>query len=554
MFSNKKWTIVFALLVIVSMVLSACATPTAEVVEKVVTQVVKETVIVAGTPQVIEKVVTATPESVEGPKRGGYLKMARGAVPTVMDPVWTDSNNDIWVFQNCFEPLVRADYQGTALEPALAESWEVSADGLVWTFHLRPGVKWHDGSSFKASDVVFALDRARTPEAGIWYWSLEYVGTIEAVDDLTVKITLTAPQANFLAMISMFSNSIVPQAGIEQYGEDEFFAKYSTGTGPFKMVEWVQGDHITLEKNPDYWQIAPDGKPYPYLDGFTILEMPEDTTRVLQVRSGDVELADYVPYSMIDELAADPTVNMVQFPSTGQRTFSINHRVPPMEDVKVRQAMNYAMDKQAVIDAILDGHGEISNSFRPKAGACWNAELEWYPYDVEKAKQLMAESTYPDGFKGLVYTPRSGRIIERDIGTMAKEMWKEIGIELTIEEQERATISEAYFADAHSMTMGGWTDDLMDAQQQTQYFALAPALHSGWSSERVKELYDATITEMDPEKRCDMFEEIQEIFRDEAVNIMLFRYSYRFVINPDVKDFRQIPLGWLRFMETWLDR
>jgi ABC-type transport system substrate-binding protein len=207
---RRNWVVLVAMLMMFSMVLAACG-PTPEPVTEVLTQVVeveKEvTRVVEGTPVVetiivtqvvekevttvveMEKVVTATPEP-EAPagavKRGGVLEWARRALPATFDPIWTDSNWDIWLFQNIYEPLVRATAEGSGLEASLAESWEVSEDGLVYTFNLRPGVQFHDGSPVKASDVVWSLDRARDPEAELWNWTLENVTAIEAVDDATL--------------------------------------------------------------------------------------------------------------------------------------------------------------------------------------------------------------------------------------------------------------------------------------------------------------------------------------------------------------------------------
>lgn len=534
----RKRTVLFSALVVITLVgglLASCA-PAA-----------------TPTPTVAPPAATPTTPPPVGPKRGGILKWARAATPDLADMVWSDSNYDLWVFINVFEPLVRVNTEGTAIEPALAESWDISDDGLVYTFHLRPGLKFQDGSPVTASDAVWSLDRARDPDAGIWSWTLANVEKIEAVDDSTVKITLEAPASNFLAMLSLFNNGILPQKLIEEMGEEEFFM-HPIGTGPFKMTEWVIGDYIEFEKNPYYWELGADGEPLPYLDGVKITQVPEDTTRLMQVQSGDLDGTDEIPFSKIEELEADPNVSMQLWPSTQSYYVFMNHLKPPFDDVKVRKAMNYAIDRQALLDAILFGKGEEATSFVPKGAMCWNPNLEGFPYDLEKAKQLIAESNYPEGYEGLKVNVRSGQTIRRDIATVLKEMWAKIGIEVEVNEIEAGLFSEEYLQDKYEMTVMQWTNDVIDPEQQVGYFILEPRCHSGWENERAIELAEAAAAELDYDKRCEMYYEIQEIFNEDAVEFLTFHTPFTTLLRSDVKGFHQIPLGWLVWKETWLDR
>jgi peptide/nickel transport system substrate-binding protein len=574
---RRNWMVLVAMLMMFSMVLAACG-PTPEPVTEVLTQVVeveKEvTRVVEGTPVVetiivtqvvekevttvveMEKVVTATPEP-EAPagavKRGGVLEWARRALPATFDPIWTDSNWDIWLFQNIYEPLVRATAEGSGLEASLAESWEVSEDGLVYTFNLRPGVQFHDGSPVKASDVVWSLDRARDPEAELWNWTLENVTAIEAVDDATVAITLDAPAGNFLTMLTMFNASILPQALVEEQGVDEFF-KIPTGTGPFQVTEYVVGDYVVFEKNPNYWELGADGESLPYLDGVRVVQVPEDSTRVLQVQSGRVDGTDYVPFSMVEQLESDPTVSMELFSSTQGQYAWMNHRKPPLDDVNVRLALSYAVDRQAMIDTVVFGIGQEATALRPVGTMCWNGDLEGFPYDLEKAKQLMADSNYPDGYDGLLITISAGSSEQRDVATVLKEMWAPLGIEVVIQEMELGVWYDEYEEEEFVIQIGTWTDDVIDPSQQIQYMAVDPAGRTGWENERVQELSKAAVLESDPDVRCEMFGEIQEIFNEEAVEIILYSTPFTVLLNKDVNGYKQGVLGWLIWKEAWLDR
>jgi peptide/nickel transport system substrate-binding protein len=548
---NGKMLIILPVVLIAGMLLSACgATPAPAATPQPPAEVPATQAVATQPPP------TAAPEPTQATaavKRGGVLKWTRQALPATLDPVWTDSNYDIWLFQNVYEPLVRVNRDGTDIEPAVAESWDISDDGLVYTFHLRPGITFQDGSPVTAADVVWSLDRARDPEAGIWNWTLESVDKVEAVDDATVAVTLKAPSANLLSLLSMFNAAILPKAQVEAKGADEFF-KMPIGTGPFKVAEYVVADHMLFEKNPGYWDLGVDGQPLPYLDGVQVVQVPEASTRVLQAQSGDVDGTDEIPFSQVDALKADPNVSMVLFPSTQSQYGWLNHKQPPLDDVNVRLALNYAIDRQALIDTVLFGYGQAATSFRARDSACWDPALGGFAYDLEKAKALMAQSKYPDGYEDLLVTVASGNAMTRDIGTVLKEMWSQIGITVNLQEMETGMWYAEYDEDQFVVQIGGWTDDVPDALQQTEYMAVSPAGRTGWQSDRVVELASAAAVELDHQKRCEMYYEIQKIFNDEAVEVLLFNTPYTVLLRNDVHGFNQTTLGWLIWKDTWLDR
>jgi len=526
---SKKLYRLLVVLIILGLVLTACGTS----VQGTVTQ-------------------TTAPAQSEI-KRGGRLVFARQSIPINLDPVWTDSNYDIWLMQNIYEPLVRVNINGTGIEPALAVSWDISEDGKVYTFHLRPNVKFHDGSTLTASDVVWSLMRAANPDSGVWNWTLEIMEKAEAVDVSTVAITLKAPQADFMSLLAMFNASILPQKLVEQKGEKEFFM-LPIGTGPFKVAEYVVADHILYEKNSNYWDLGKDGKPLPYLDSVLVKQVPEGSTRLLQVQSGDVDVTDEIPFSRIEDLNKDPNLSMNLIISTQSYYGWINHNNPPFDDVNVRLAMNYAIDRNALVKTVLFGNGQPATSFRPMSGVCFNASLEGFPYNLEKAKQLIAESKYPDGYKNVLVTIASGDTLTRDVGTVLKEMWAKIGIDIQLQEMETGAWYAEYDEDQFSMQLGGWTDDILDAQQQSEYMAVSPAGRTGWVNDRVHSLAESAAIELDITKRCAMYEEIQKIFNDEAVEILLFSTPFRDLLRKDVQGFNQISLGWFILRETWVNR
>ncbi len=497
----------------------------------------------------------AEPAAAGAAKRGGILKWAVGAAPENMDAVWSEANQDIWVAVNVFEGLVRVTPDGLDIEPALADKWTISPDGLVYTFHMRQGVTFHDGTPVTAGDAVFSLQRAQNE--GPWSWSLAGVDTIEA-DGENVKITLKEQSSEFLSDMALFSNEIVPQKAVEAAGKDgdtyNFFKK-PIGTGPFMVTDWVVGDYMTLKKNPNYWEMGADGQPLPYLDGVEIKQVAEDTTRTLQVQSGDQDGTYGVPFSQIAGLKSDPKATVTLWPSTQSYWLELNHRIPPLDDVKVRQAMNYALDKQAMLNAVLSGNGELATSIFPKGSPCWNPNLTGFPYDLEKAKQLMKESKYPDGFSGIHIQVPAGRVIGRDQATMAKDMWAKIGINVEIQEMEGGLLSQLNTNNQEEIISGyQWTNDINDNGELAGWAMVDPAMHSGWSNPTVLDLAAKAKVELDPAKRCDMYYQMQQLFNDDAVAILLYHTPFVTFVNNNVKGFYMIPLGWYVWKGTWLSQ
>lgn len=312
--------------------------------------------------------------------RGGVLSWAYTTIPLKLDPVWSQARTDGITLSQMIEGLVLPNAQGTGVEPGLSDTWTISDDGLTYTFHLRSGVKFHNGKALTPDDVIASLERDRT--MGTYKWSLENVQSIDRVDDSTVKIVLTSKVASFLARLGMNPNAIFPAEEIARVGSDEF--TQPIGTGPFKLKEWVRGDHLTLERNPDYWQMAADGKALPFLDGIEIRQVAEDSTKVLQIQAGSLNGTEGLPWSQVSALQSDSRGQLMLLPQQQIYFMVLNLSRPPFDDLKVRQAMSLALDRQVFVDRATASKADAANSFMPKSGVCWNASAK-LPYDLEQA-------------------------------------------------------------------------------------------------------------------------------------------------------------------------
>ena len=292
-------------------------------------------------------------------ERGGDLTFGRYADSLLLDPVWNDANVDIWIFTNLYDTLIRSSPDGKDLEPGLATEWAVSDDGTEVTLTLREGVKFADGSDMTADDVKWSLDRARNPENGIWNGLIGSIGSVEIADPQTVVLKLKHPDPTIIPALAVFNTAIMPKALYEavpgETDEDKAgsFAQHPIGTGPFLFESWERGTRMRLVRNPHHWEMGEDVEPLPYLDSVTFEIIPDDATRILKVKSGELGGAEFIPFARVAELDTERAPYLlgtrVTYLTMNVRPELSDATPNPLSDVKVRQALNYAIDKDAII-------------------------------------------------------------------------------------------------------------------------------------------------------------------------------------------------------------
>ncbi len=319
----------------------------------------------------------------------GVLTIGRREDGTTFDPIATAQNVDFWVFSNVYDVLVRVDKTGTKLEPGLAESWEISEDGLTYTFHLRDA-NFSDGSPITAEDAAFTLLRIRDSELSLWSDSYAVIETAEATDPKTLVVKLKTPSAPFLSTMAMPAVSILSKAGVEAMGE-EAYAEKPVASGAFTVKEWRRGDRVILKKNPEFWQADRVS-----LDGVEWISIPDDNSRMLSVQAGELDAAIFVPFSRVAELKKDTNLKVMVEPSTREDHLLLNHEHEPLNDPKVREAIDLAIDKQAIVDTVTFGQAQIANSYIPAGALYHNDNNLLRPHDPEKAKALLAEAGVSD--------------------------------------------------------------------------------------------------------------------------------------------------------------
>jgi peptide/nickel transport system substrate-binding protein len=417
------------------------------------------------------------------------------------------------------EGLLMFDAQG-GLQPLLAESWE-HPDALTYVYTLRQGVTFHDGSPVTVEDVLASIARVQDPEvAGPMAWMYDPVDSVTATDDRTVTVKLKTASALYQYVAATTAGHVIPKAAIEQYGLD--LLRNPAGTGPYKFLEWNAGSEIVLEKNASYWQA---GKPA--FDKVVFKVVEEGTTRITGLKNGELNAITAVPPDQIDVVKGFENVAFQEVVGYTINCVAMRTDKPPFDDIKVRQAVAHAIDVDAIMTNIVKDTGirARNTTVPPEMPGSASAELEPVPFDLEKAKALLAESSQPNGFQTKYHV-----IAPNDIwvpqAIAVQEALKEINIEVEIVQLPYAdmiTLQQA--GDYEGMMSFQWGSDFPDASGN-----LLPLFHSRnippqnnhayFNSPEVDKLLDDSEAEVDPEKRKQMLIEAQKLIS--AAQPMLF--------------------------------
>ncbi|MCY4629366.1 MAG: ABC transporter substrate-binding protein [bacterium] len=491
-----------------------------------------------------------------GPQRGGSLTFARFFETQNLDPAGVADNGSIFVRVQIFNTLVEADPDTLPdVGPGVADEWSSSADGMTWTFHIRDNARFSNGEPVTAEDVQFSLERFADPTISVNIPSLGVgVESVDIIDDQTVQVNLDRPVGAFLENISVFPASIINKAAVEAEGDDHWMNPL--GTGPFKVKEWVAGSHITLERNEYYWE---EGKPY--LDEIRFDYIPDDNARILRIQGGDADIVEGVPWTQIPDLQASDGFDIHVADIVRYEGVFLNHTVPPLGEVGVRQALNYATNKAAINEAVYGGVGEIANSMIPKA--LYHSDYDTLPayfYDLERAKELMAASSMPDGFD-LAYIYPSGSTAHEQLGTILQADWAQIGVNLSIEEVDTGTLfGDRFFTMEYEsgVPLPKFTSDVVVPDEVALLFYdkdpanILAGFFTGWEIpdelERVTE--EAAFT-TDEAIRAELWPEAQRIAMEEAPWVTLFFLPTVHAVAEGVEGFRVVPNGWWDLEDVW---
>ena len=325
---------------------------------------------------------------------------------------------------------------------------------------------------------------------------------------------------------------------MESMGPDAY-AESPVASGAFTVKEWLRGDRVVLEKNPEFWEADRVS-----LDGVEWISIPDDNTRMLKVQAGEIDAAIFVPFSRIAEMQQDPELTIHLDPSTREDHLLINHEKGPLADKRVRQAIDFAIDKQAIVDAVTFGIGEVAYSYIPKGALYHNADNLRRPHDPEKAKALLAEAGASD--LTLDYVVNAGDEVDEQIAVLLQQQFAEAGITANLQKVDPSQSWDMLVNGDYDVSVMYWTNDILDPDQKTT-FVLGHDTNMNYMTRyenpTVRDLVAAARIEMDPVKREQMYVEIQELAKDDAHWIDLYYSPYRNVSRKNVENFYQNPLG-----------
>jgi peptide/nickel transport system substrate-binding protein len=472
------------------------------------------------------------PPAAEGPH--GTLTVAVATQPNTLDGPLTAEMNASNVARGIFDSLVWINDEGK-VEPALAESWDISDDGLTYTFHLRHDVQFHNGEPFNADSVVFSWNRYKNKDLQ-WNERWNMADNVEKIDDYTVKVSTNEPKPLLLRTIAQ-NWAMIPPKYFQEVG-DVKFGTNPVGTGPFKFVEWVQGDHITLEANPNYWR-----KGYPKLAKVIFRPIPESSTRLAAVQTGEVDIAGRLSAEEAQSLDGVSDVQVLKYPVTREYYIAFNNMTTgvglPTMDAKVRQAMNYAVDEQAIIDSIFSGNGKRSTGF-VATGELGYGAVDPFPYDPEKAKQLLTEAGYPDGFEMDFACPAGAYTHFEEVCQAVQGYLEQVGIKTNLQVMESAQYWDLEAKKELPPLFGdSWSETLGEAYNRMAGALLgADAAYSSWSDPKIIQYLKDISTTVDEGQRKALYEELQKYMMENPPFIYLYEPMAFEGVNKRVVDYK----------------
>jgi peptide/nickel transport system substrate-binding protein len=460
----------------------------------------------------------------------------RIVVGRLSDAAYLDPNapsvgvGEIPITQQIYEGLVTVSHDGTSIIPCLATDWKISKNGLVYTFNLKPGVKFSDGTAVKGEDWVWSFLRARDLKTSSYRFIAEAISKVEATDKQVV-ITLSKPWAPFLADLCNFNMVVGCKAYYDKIGENAYNMA-PLGTGPYMLKEWKKEKSILLTANP-YYHVK--GMPKTKEIMFTVV--PDDNTRLMQLQSGQIDIVNEVPFSLIDTLKANRNVKVMLFPSTQIRYLILNTTVPPFNDARVRQALVYGINKKEISDLVAGQFGAPVAALVSEAEGKWfNGKLKVVDYAPETAKKMLATAGYKQAVP-FTLSIRSGSEIYTQVATLLKSQLDKAGFNVTIEMLERASMSAKYTALTHQATVLQWIDDITDPSGITGWtvdYDQCNAWYTGLKDQALNDLNTAASKELNEGKRLAMYHEIQKRVYDNANVVPLFRNGFAYACSSKV--------------------
>ncbi len=494
-----------------------------------------------GIVNILDLVYVVSMFSSDDSRQEKILVFGRGGDSVTLDPSQVLDGESAKVCDMIFDTLVQYRGNTTDLEPALAIFWNNSLDGLTWTFNLRQDVYFHDGTLLNADVVVFSLLRSNVQTSSFFD---EFISQIVALDEYTVQIQLKSPYAPFLSFLAGTENSIVSMAAVNKFGNE--FSNNPVGTGPYKLVKWNRGDRIILTSNINHWT----GKPE--IDRLVFRSIPDNSKRLLELKQENIHVMEFPNPSDLMVILEDPNLHLIMKPSLNIGYLAMNMEKPPFNNLKVRLAINHAIDKTDIIRRLYGGTGIPAKNPIPPSLWSYDDSIMDYPYDPDLAKQLLAEAGFPDGFEATLWALPVPRPYIPDGMTFAEEIQydlRNIGIKTTIINHDWQTYLDKIKNGDHDLAMFGWIasadPDNFFYYLLSKYTAEKPALNIAfYRSEEMQNVIDQARKSTSRSERIELYKKAQNIFHRDVPWVPLVHAQRLLVIDHKVRNVKLSPSGW----------
>jgi peptide/nickel transport system substrate-binding protein len=495
------------------------------------------------------------------------LIVGRAADAIGLDPATLTDNESVETCEQIFEHLVRYAPGSTEVEPALATRWAVSEDGREWTFELRPGVSFHDGTPLDAEAVVFSFERQRDPrhpfhrdDFTYWQSSFPYLERIEAIGPLTVRITIERPYAPFLTSLAIFPVSIVSPTAVKRWGRE--FTRHPVGTGPYRFQEWHPGDRIVLERNEAYW--GPKAK----LERLVFRYIPDPRQRLVALEGGAVDVAYGILPEELQFVELHPDLELAKIAGQNVAYLAMNTQRRPLQDLELRRAVNHAINKVPIVKLVYQGLAVPASGPLPPTMWSWRGDVIDYPYDPDRARNLVEEAARRGAFdpaqrlrfyvpgQARTYLPNPdqvARVIQRNLADVG------IGTELVV--QDFVSHLDAVQEGKHDLCLLGWQGDtgdpdnflyvLLDRSNTTPGNARNVAFYR---NAELHGLLTHAQESHDRGERESLYRRAQEIIAREAPWVPLAHNQITVAARDDVEGLTLHPSALIRYEAVWLDR
>jgi peptide/nickel transport system substrate-binding protein len=491
------------------------------------------------------------PASAQGGQRGGTLRVALEGDPPTMDPHRSGAVVERQVYQNLYDKLMDTDAD-LAIVPMLATSWTVSPDGRSVTFKLRQGVIFQDGTPFNAEAVKYNVQRMLDPNfPSVRRSEIKPVKEVVVVDAATVQFVMERPYSPLLYVLTDRAGMMVSPAAAQKDGLN--FSLHPVGTGAFRFVEKVPQDHITLERNPNYW-----AKGLPYLDRLIFRTIVDDNARVANVKSGDIEMISGVPLPQVKQLAKEAAqpgarIRLLEHGAFQWDGMSLNTTRPPFDSKLLRQAFSATIDRDAIANAVLQGAAYPANSFFPTGTPAYDPTWKVPARNLSAAREKLREAGRPEGFEFTVLATAGQQ--RQAVAQALQAMAADVGIRLKIQIVETGALGDSITRLQHQAALMIWSgrpDPDFDIYPFVTSSGIGALNFAGYANPKVEEMLDSARYLNNMAQRRRVYHEVTKILADDVPYVILYFPKEYKLVSTRVHGFVHVPDGMLRLRTVWL--